>query len=81
MGQRYAGIGVYRSAQEIYERLEMWEDVIMCHIAMSADNRALELCRERLAIEKTPRLLCVLGDLTRDKEMYKEAWELSSMVF
>ena len=34
LGQRYAGIGVLRSAQEIYERLEMWEDVINCMVAM-----------------------------------------------
>lgn len=77
LGHRYQGIGVLRSAQEIFERLEMWEDVIQCLVTMGETTKALALCKERLAVDKTPRLLCVLGDLTQVKALYSEAWELS----
>jgi hypothetical protein len=55
----------------------MWEDVIQCLVAMGETTKALALCRERLGVEQTPRLLCVLGDLTNDKAQYEEAWVLS----
>ena len=70
-------IGVVKSAQELFEKLEMWEDVIGCLVVMDERTKALALCRQELAKDRTPRLLCVLGDLTGDKDMYREAWALS----
>lgn len=55
----------------------MWEDVIGCLVMMEERTKALALCRQELAKDKTPRLLCVLGDLTGDKDLYREAWALS----
>ena len=62
----------------MYERLEMWEEVAECSGAVGRVGRVRELVRERLERGgATPTLLCVLGDVTRDPEDYRRAWEMS----
>ncbi|KAF9161938.1 hypothetical protein DFQ26_004010 [Actinomortierella ambigua] len=78
LAERYMALGVVRSALDIFERLELWEDVIACHRFLSQDDLARARCVELLAKEpNTPRLLVILGDLDQDPEKYKQAWEVS----
>ncbi|OAQ30634.1 TPR-like protein, partial [Linnemannia elongata AG-77] len=82
LAEQYMALGVVRSAMDIFERLELWEDVIACHQFLDQADKAKALCYTLL--EKTPnnpKLLCILGDLDQDPEKYKEAWEASGQRF
>ncbi|KAG0363174.1 hypothetical protein BC939DRAFT_489615 [Gamsiella multidivaricata] len=78
LAEQYMALGVVRSAMDIFERMELWEDVIACHQFLDQAEKAKALCRELLA--KNPsnaKLHCTIGDLDEDPEKYKEAWEVS----
>ncbi|KAF9125814.1 hypothetical protein BGW39_007124 [Mortierella sp. 14UC] len=82
LAEQYMALGVVRSAMDIFERLELWEDVIACHQFLDQTDKAKALCNDLL--EKSPgnpKLLCILGDLDQDPEKYKEAWEASGNRF
>eukprot|EP00731_Ephydatia_muelleri_P026260 Em0018g360a len=72
------GLGAAQGALEIYERLEMWEEVAICYQAAGRRGKAEEVIREQLQIQRTPLMLCLLGDVTQNPEHYKEAWELAN---
>lgn len=48
LATRYLGLGVVRSAMEIFTRLEMWEEVAKCHSAVGDDQKALQIVRDLL---------------------------------
>eukprot|EP00047_Mylnosiga_fluctuans_P005596 m.241432 g.241432 ORF g.241432 m.241432 type:complete len:810 (+) comp13851_c0_seq1:3-2432(+) len=77
LGRRYMALGVPRDALPIFEKLELWNDLIDCLQILQQDGRAEEIVRQRLEVDPTPVLWCVLGDLTRNEEHYQTAWELS----
>eukprot|EP00123_Amoebidium_parasiticum_P006453 comp17401_c0_seq1/m.16741 comp17401_c0_seq1/g.16741 ORF comp17401_c0_seq1/g.16741 comp17401_c0_seq1/m.16741 type:complete len:831 (-) comp17401_c0_seq1:40-2532(-) len=77
LGQRYLSLGIAKSALELFERLEMWDEVIHCYQVIDDNKRALQVCQRELEKARTPQMLCVLGDLTKDKQCYIDAWELS----
>ncbi|KAI1321744.1 hypothetical protein EDD11_000020 [Mortierella claussenii] len=82
LAEQYMSLGVVRSALDIFERLELWEDVIACHQFLDQRDKAKAMCRELL--EKNPsnaKLLCIIGDLDEDPEKYREAWEVSGHRF
>ena len=58
-------LGSVKSALEIYERLEMWEEVTHCLVAVGRRGRAEEVVRGCLAQRATPTLWCLLGDVTQ----------------
>ena len=71
-------LGSHHSALEIYERLQLWEDIITCYQATGRKGRAEEIVREKLQEKETPTMLCLLGDLTNDPQHYRRAWEVSN---
>ncbi|CAL1534608.1 unnamed protein product [Lymnaea stagnalis] len=71
-------LGCIGDALNVYEKLEMWENVISCYQRLGKRERAETVIRERLAIQETPSLLCFLGDVTRDLQHYQRAWEISN---
>eukprot|EP01126_Amoeba_proteus_P034314 TRINITY_DN3412_c0_g2_i10.p1 TRINITY_DN3412_c0_g2~~TRINITY_DN3412_c0_g2_i10.p1 ORF type:complete len:665 (-),score=140.25 TRINITY_DN3412_c0_g2_i10:751-2673(-) len=77
MGRRWLSIGSIDSALLIFRSLEMWEDVIKCHVIKQDTEKARELLDVELAKKETPELLCILGDLTKDPTHYEKAWNLS----
>ncbi|KAG8683841.1 hypothetical protein FRC08_014037 [Ceratobasidium sp. 394] len=48
LAHRYLSIGVVKSALEIFERLEMWEEVVRCYQSIEQRDRALEIVRDLL---------------------------------
>lgn len=81
LAERYLAIGVIRSALEIFEELEMWDDVVKCYQILDKPTRAEKLVRERLDVAPTPYMWCCLGDVTQDISHYETSWELSKHRF
>lgn len=82
LGLRLMGIGAVRSALDWFERLEMWEEIIHCHMAMENEKRAQRVVEERLEVDpNSPMLLCLYGDITKDPAHYEKAWEVSNNRF
>ncbi|XP_062501090.1 tetratricopeptide repeat protein 27-like isoform X2 [Corticium candelabrum] len=71
-------LGCTESALEIYHRLELWENVIICYQQQNRRGQAETVIRERLKERETPELLCYLGDATLDPVHYERAWEVSN---
>jgi tetratricopeptide (TPR) repeat protein len=48
LAQRYLALGVVRSALEIFERLEMWEEVVRCWQSMERPEKGIAIVRDLL---------------------------------
>ncbi|KAI8832710.1 hypothetical protein BC829DRAFT_448906 [Chytridium lagenaria] len=78
LGERFISIGVIRSALEIFERLQMWDDVVSCLQMLGKAKEAEGIVRKQLeAFPGSPKLHCLLGDILKDPQYYYEAWSLS----
>lgn len=78
LADRFVKLGVVLTALEIYERLEMWEQVIGCYQAAEKNDKAEAIVREQLELEpESPKFWCLLGQIKNDPEYYIKAWELS----
>ena len=48
LAQRFLSLGVVKSALEIFERLEMWEDVVKCYGALDKPEKGIAIVRDLL---------------------------------
>lgn len=53
LAKRYATLGVLRSALEIFERIELWEEVVQCLGALGRQEEGIEVLQDLLAGKKT----------------------------
>lgn len=81
LAQKYTSIGLVRSALEIFQKLELWEQVALCYGAMDSEDKAESVLREQLELKKPgsdiPKLWCLLGDVTGNAEYWEKSWEVS----
>ncbi|RHZ68910.1 hypothetical protein Glove_292g34 [Diversispora epigaea] len=79
LASQYLSLGVVRSALQIFERLEMWEDVINCYIILEDENKAQTIINEQLKITpNSPKLYCLLGDVEKNPKHWEYAWKISN---
>ncbi|CAO3594729.1 unnamed protein product [Absidia cylindrospora] len=79
LARRFVSIGVVRSALDIFERLEMWEDVISCYQLLEQRAKAKEVLERLLEAEpESPKLWCIMGDVEGDPALWHKAWDLSN---
>jgi tetratricopeptide (TPR) repeat protein len=78
LARRFVSLGVIRSALEIFERLEMWEDVISCYQMLDQPQKAKDVLNDLMKKNPdSPKYLCILGDLEAEPEHWKKSWEVS----
>ncbi len=77
MADRYASLGIVTTAAEIFTEIEYWDEVVECYKRAGKDSKAIEIVKERISIDETPRMWMALGDLTDDPSHYEKAIELS----
>jgi tetratricopeptide (TPR) repeat protein len=82
LAERFLSLGVVKSALEIFERLEMWEEVVKCYGALEQPEKGIAIVRDLLEGRKedaeavisrgkstsTPRK--VLQDTTREAKLW-----------
>lgn len=70
--------GLLDSAVPIFESLEAWDKLATAYRLANRPLQAETVIRERLTEEPdSPKLLCAMGDLTKDVEWFERAWEVS----
>ena len=52
VAKRYASLGVVKSAMEVFERLEMWEEVVHCWQALERPDKGVEIVHDLLEGKK-----------------------------
>lgn len=64
LAKRYAALGVVRSALEIFERIELWEEVVQCLGALGRQEEGVEVVRDLLEGRKVEAQV----DISRRKQ-------------
>lgn len=70
-------LGLVKGALDLFIKLKLWDNVIICYNIMELKHKAAEIIRQEIAKKATIKLWCLLGDATGDVEHYKTAWKLS----
>ncbi|KAJ3368979.1 hypothetical protein GGF31_005940 [Allomyces arbusculus] len=79
LADKMMSLGVVRTALDIFERLELWEKVVVCHMLTERKDKAEALVLQLLEkTPKDPKFLCMLGDIRTDPSLYQEAWDASN---
>lgn len=82
LARRFVSLGVVRSAVEIFERLEMWEDVISCYQMMEQPQKAKDVLKNLMeASPNSPKYWCILGDLEAEPAHWHKSWEISNNTY
>lgn len=69
LADKFFSLGVLKSALEIYERLERWEEVVKCYASLEKLEKGIEIVRDLLAGRKREAEVVVVdGKTTISKE-------------
>ncbi|KNZ48771.1 hypothetical protein VP01_541g6 [Puccinia sorghi] len=75
LGLKFSGLGLTRSALEIFERLEMWEHVVQCHLNLDSKKLGIELVRDLIEGKKVESSLKMTRyQSTRDPKRLGKLW-------
>ncbi|KAK6458546.1 uncharacterized protein RJT20DRAFT_6822 [Scheffersomyces xylosifermentans] len=77
LAEKYMSLGVFKSAIDIFERLQLTCEAALCYAATDNEVEAERILIER--IQKHPedaRAVSILGDVRQDPELWLKAWEI-----
>lgn len=85
LAEKWISVGMIKSALEIFERLQLWEEIIHCHLMLEKPALAEKVVVDQLdridmgeiSPKDKPKFLCLLGDIRQQPSYYHEAWDLS----
>mmetsp|Transcript_15964 Transcript_15964/g.24162 ORF Transcript_15964/g.24162 Transcript_15964/m.24162 type:complete len:943 (+) Transcript_15964:108-2936(+) len=79
VAERYATLGIVTSAAELFQQIELWDEVVECYRRAGKETMAKQIVEDQLSIpsKETPRMWAALGDLTKDPKYYHKALDLS----
>ncbi|XP_078483720.1 tetratricopeptide repeat protein 27 isoform X2 [Ciona intestinalis] len=78
LAQLFISLGAVSSALQIYERLEMWEETVLCLLKSGRSGDAMNLINDRLKEKDDSTMWCLLGDIMQEPKHYLRAWEISN---
>ncbi|KAF8768454.1 tetratricopeptide repeat protein 27-like [Argiope bruennichi] len=73
----WMSMGATKTALVIYEKLQLWQEIVQCYFQLGRTSCAETLLRNQLKVKETPLLYSLLGDVLDDPEMYHKADELA----
>ncbi|KRX07902.1 hypothetical protein PPERSA_10290 [Pseudocohnilembus persalinus] len=75
-------VGMIKTACDLYEKLEMYEELVTGLSMAGEREKAKQTAQKHLDLyPKSPKMLCIMGDLTGDFQYYKKAWKISGKKF
>lgn len=77
MAELMLNTGMVKASLQVYLKLQLWEEVILCYTILNMRAKATEVIKQQLEVNPTVKLWCLLGDATDDINCYQTAWELS----
>ena len=79
LAARYLKIGAVRSALDAYTRLELWEHVVECHLALGASDAAVQVLQSQLELDpSSAKFWTLLGDVEQNTHNYLKAINVSN---
>ncbi|KAK9324409.1 hypothetical protein V1517DRAFT_317431 [Lipomyces orientalis] len=77
LATQYLSLGMLRSAQDIYARLDLPIENALCTAAAGSPNEAIDILEKFLQTPHAdnPRAWSVLGDITQKPEYWERAWD------
>ena len=86
LGDLYFSLGFIQSALRIYEKLKYFDKIIICLVNLQRINDAKQMLLNEIKkinlyninFDKKPYYLCLLGDITKNINYYKQAWNISN---
>ena len=78
-GELLISCGILGEALDVFQDLELWDNLIYCYQLSGKLADAVSLINTRLSVTPNdPRLWCSLGDATNNDDHYKKALEVSN---
>lgn len=77
LAEKYMSIGVFRSALDIYERLELACEAALCYAAIDREQEAENILVQRIKTHpEDARAISILGDIRQDPNLWEKSWEI-----
>lgn len=77
LAEKYMSVGVFRSALDIYERLELACEAALCYAAIDKEQEAENILIQRIKTHpEDARAISILGDIRQDPTLWEKAWEI-----
>ena len=74
-------LGCTATALDIFIKLQLWETAAQCYVRLDRRTEGTDLVRKCLEENPTPKLWCLLGNLTSDTSCYLKALEMTDGKF